>query len=229
MSPIVYVVDDDDAVRDSISLLLESVKFESRACASAREFLALYDPARPGCLVLDVCMPGTSGLELQELLLARGVCLPVIMITGHGNVQAAVQSIKLGAVEFIQKPFPQEHLVACIRKALDAGKGAHSQSAQREEIMSRVAQLSPRELEVAKTLMTGSSSKVIARQLCISHRTVEVYRAKVMLKLRADSLCHLVRMMLLAEDRPAVADRPSFESDHDSGRHRDIGPVAVKH
>lgn len=229
MNPIVYIVDDDDAVRDSLSTLLDSAHIESRACASAREFLALYDPALPGCLVLDICMPGISGLELQEVLLARGVSLPVIIITGHGNVQAAVQSMKLGAVDFIEKPFPQDHLVECIRKALDAGKGPHSLSAQQEEILNRVSQLSPRELEVAKILITGSSSKVIARQLCISHRTVEVYRAKVMLKLRADSLCHLVRMMLMMEDRPAAADRSLFDSDHASGSHFDIGPVAVKH
>jgi FixJ family two-component response regulator len=229
MNPVVYVVDDDDAVRDSLATLLESVHIEARTCAGAREFFTLYDPLRPGCLVLDICMPGISGLELQEVLLVRGVSLPVIIVTGHGNVQAAVQSMKLGAVDFIEKPFPQDHLVACIRKALDSGKGPHSLSAQREEIMSRVGQLSPRELEVAKILITGSSSKVIARQLCISHRTVEVYRAKVMLKLRADSLCHLVRMMLLMEDRQAAADRSVFASGHASGRHLDIGPVAVKH
>lgn len=229
MNPIVYIVDDDEAVRDSLSTLLGSAHIESRACASAREFFALYDPALPGCLVLDICMPGISGLELQELLMARGVSLPVIIITGHGNVQAAVQSMKLGAVDFIEKPFPQDYLLDRIHKALDANKNQHSLSAQNEEISNRISQLSPRELEVAKILITGRSNKEIAQQLGISPRTVEVYRAKIMLKLQADSLCQLVRLMLLVEDRPAIAGRNSFAADCCLDGEFDIGPVAVKH
>lgn len=207
MNPIVYVVDDDEAVRDSLATLLESVHLESRTCASARDFFACHEPGRPGCLVLDICMPGISGLELQELLAERGIKLPVIMITGHGNVQAAVQSMKLGAVDFIEKPFPQDHLLKRIHIALAVDNGQRHLSAQQEEALSRISQLSPRELEVAHILVTGRSNKEIARQLGISPRTVEVYRAKIMLKLQVDSLCHLVRMMLQLEERQADACR----------------------
>ncbi len=207
MNPIVYVVDDDEAVRDSLATLLESVHLESRTCPSARDFFACHEPGRPGCLVLDICMPGISGLELQELLAERGIKLPVIMITGHGNVQAAVQSMKLGAVDFIEKPFPQDHLLERIHIALAVDNGQRHLSAQQEEALSRISQLSPRELEVAHILVTGRSNKEIARQLGISPRTVEVYRAKIMLKLQVDSLCHLVRMMLQLEERQANACR----------------------
>lgn len=231
MNPVVYIVDDDEAVRDSLATLLDSVHIVTRTCTSAREFFTLYDQSVAGCLVLDICMPGISGLELQELLITRGILLPIIIITGHGNVQAAVQSMKLGAVDFIEKPFQQDQLLDRIHKALEAGRNQHSQSAQNDEILSRIDQLSPRELEVAKILITGRSNKEIARQLCISPRTVEVYRAKIMLKLQADSLCHLVRLMLLAEDRPAIAGRNSFAADCclDLDGECDIGPVAVKH
>jgi two-component system response regulator FixJ len=201
MNSIVYVVDDDEAVRDSLATLLDSVHLESKICASAREFLTCYEPGQPGCLVLDACMPGVSGPQLQELLTTRGIPLPVIIITGHGSVRAVVQSMKLGAVDFIEKPFPQDYLLGRIRKALGRDSDQHRIDVQKEEAINRIAQLSPRELEVARILITGRSNKEIARQLDISPRTVEVYRARVMLKLHASSLCHLVRMMLQVEKR----------------------------
>lgn len=207
MNPTVYIVDDDEAMRDSLCTLLDLANIEARAYASADEFLSNYDMRHPGCLVLDIQMPDMSGPELQELLGMRGSTLPVIIITGHGDVQAAVKSIKLGAVEFIEKPFAQDCLLECVRAAIRLGTERYDMDVQKEEIRKRIAQLSPRELEVAEILITGRSNKEIARQLNISSRTVEVYRAKVMLKLQADSLCQLVRMLLIVEDRPAMADR----------------------
>lgn len=218
MKPIVYIVDDDAAVRDGIATLLDSVGLEARSCASARDFFAEYEPTRPGCLVLDICMPGIGGLELQEQLVARAVTLPVIIVTGHGNVQAAVRSMKLGAVDFIEKPFPRNLLLERIRAALDLDTDQRGSNARQEETLRRIAQLSPRELEVVNILITGRSNKEIARQLGISPRTVEVYRAKVMLKLQVDSLCNLVRLMLQAEERPV----PTLAS----GRRNEAGMIA---
>ena len=209
MNPLVYLVDDDAAVRDSLTTLLSSVNLESRAYASAQAFYTDHEPGRPGCLVLDICMPGISGLELQERLSRERSSIPVIIITGHGNVQAAVQSMKLGAVDFIEKPFPQDQLLDRIRKALDIASDQRHYSTQLEEIQNRIDLLSPRELEVTKILITGRSNKDIARQLDISPRTVEVYRARVMIKMQADSLCQLVRLMLLAEERPESTDLAS--------------------
>lgn len=199
MNHMVYIVDDDPAVRDGLVTLLTTSDMKCMACETAGEFLAAYDHDRPGCLILDICMPGTSGLDLQEQLPARGISIPIITFSGHGNLQAAVQSMRLGAVDYFEKPFPTDALLTRIRQVLDMDSGMRELSAQREEVRRRLDTLSPREIEVARILVTGRSSKEIARQLDISPRTVEVYRAKIMLKLQADSLCHLVRLMLLAE------------------------------
>lgn len=205
MKPIIYIVDDDAAVRDGIVTLLESVNLETQTYESASDFLAAFDPARQGCLVLDICMPGTSGLELQEQLVARAITLPIIIVTGHGNVQAAVRSLKLGAVDFIEKPFQRNQLLDRIHAALKLEADQRGSTIRKEDTIRRIAQLSPRELEVVKILITGRSNKEIARQLVISPRTVEVYRAKIMLKLKVDSLCELVRMMMQVEDNPPLA------------------------
>ncbi|WP_018507530.1 response regulator transcription factor [Thiobacillus thioparus] len=208
MNPTVYIVDDDDAMRDSLCTLLDLAGMEAKAYESALDFLSHYDTdmRHHGCLVLDIRMWGMSGLELQKLLGIRGCTLPVIIITGHGDVQTTVKSMKLGAMEFIEKPFTQDRLLECVRAAIRLSEERYDMNIQKEEIQNRIARLSPRELEVAEILITGLSNKEIARQMNISSRTVEVYRAKVMFKLQADSLCQLVRMFLLAEGRLLTAE-----------------------
>ncbi len=203
--PTVFVVDDDEAVRDSLMALLDAVGLKAESHGSARDFLAAYDSSRPGCLVLDVRMPDMSGLELQKELAASRIRIPVIIITGHGDVPMAVEAMKAGAVDFIEKPFRKDTLLDSIHRAL-----AHCAPAPRGEVASaevaaRIAQLTPRERDVLEGLVIGRPNKVIAFGLGISPRTVEIHRARVMAKMQARSLSHLVRMALAAGIDP---DRP---------------------
>ncbi len=192
--PVVFIVDDDDAVRRFLSGLVESVDLRVEAYASARDFLAAYEPGRPGCLVLDVRMPGMSGLELQRELAERAIDLPVIVLTGHGNVQVAVHAMKAGAVDFVEKPFDNELLLDRIQKAVAASVRADGERVKRNEIASRVRLLSPRERQVLDLVVAGETNKGVARHLDISERTVEIHRANVMRKMRAKSLADLVLM-----------------------------------
>ena len=200
LSPTVFVVDDDEAVRDSLAMLLRSVGLESEAYADADEFLAAFDPRRPGCLVLDIRMPGISGLDLQQRLCRRGALLPIIFITGHGDVPMAVQAIRDGAVDFIQKPFQDQALLDRIQQALRLDAERREEITQRVEIERRLTRLSPRERQVMDLVVAGHANKVIAGQLGLSQRTVEIHRAKVMEKMQAGSLAHLVRMAVTARD-----------------------------
>lgn len=193
----VFVVDDDAAMRDSLRWLLQSVNFPVETYASAEEFLAAYDVARPGCLVLDVRMPGMSGLTLQETLAARGMTLPVIMITGYGEVPTAVRALKGGALDFIEKPFNDEILLERVRQALERDRAARAVWARQADAQARLEQLTQREREVMELVTAGKANKVIAAELGLSPKTVEVHRANVMRKMEADSVAELVRLAMM--------------------------------
>jgi two-component system response regulator FixJ len=196
--PIVHVIDDDEAIRSSISFVLEMNDLPARTYASALEFLAVAGTLRGGCIVTDVRMPEMSGLELVRRLKESGVTLPVVVITGHGDVPLAVEAMRGGVVDFIEKPFDDEVLLRAIRIALDskAVTDAHAEERQRFERM--LATLSGREADVLRGVIAGKMNKVIAFELGISPRTVEVYRANVMSKTQANNLSELVRIALLA-------------------------------
>jgi RNA polymerase sigma factor (sigma-70 family) len=197
----VFVVDDDQAMRHSLKWLIESVGLRVRTFGSAEEFLQTYYPGQAGCLLLDVRMPGMSGLELQTYLVREEICLPVIIITGHGDIPMAVKAMQAGAMDFIEKPFDDEALLKSIRRALETDEKRRTERIQRAEIATRLAELTPREHEVMDMVTEGKSNKDIAAALGVSAKTVEAHRARVMDKMRADSLAELVRMVLIAGGR----------------------------
>jgi FixJ family two-component response regulator len=189
---LVYLVDDDDAVRDSLGLLLRSIGLNFELFASALDFLEHYDPKRHSCLVADIRMPGLSGLELQQRLNEQQAEVPIIFITGHGDVPMAVNAMKAGAADFIQKPFRDQDLIDRIHKALDKDKERRIARAEQDAIRARLALLTPRETEVMQCVVRGQANKVIAMDLGVSQRTVELHRARVMRKLKMRSLAELV-------------------------------------
>lgn len=191
----VFVVDDDPAVRSSMSWLLESVDLPVTECASAQEFLDCYDPELPGCLILDVRLPGMSGLELQSELSKRGIEIPIVIVTGHAEVPMAVRAMKAGAVDFIEKPFSDQVLLDCIRRGIGRDTERRELAALRESVASRIDTLTPREKEVMDKVVNGNSNKMIAAQLGVSRKTVEAHRAGVMKKMAAQSVADLVRMV----------------------------------
>ena len=201
--PIVHVVDDEAAIRDSLAMLLRSVGLASRTWSSAQGFLSGYAPGGPACLIVDVRMPGMSGLELQEALRARADPLPVVIVTGHGDVSMAVRAMKNGAADFLEKPFNDQTLLDTVHRALAAAGGAAggvaAASADRTAVAARLNALTPREREVMELVAEGRPNKVVATRLGLSTRTVEVHRAKVMEKMGARSLADLVRMAIAAE------------------------------
>ena len=198
---LVYVVDDDEAVRESLSALLEAMGYTVRTFGLARDFLAAAPTVKPGCLVADIRMPEMDGLELQRQLTAHSFNFPLIVITGHGDVPLAVRAMKAGALDFIEKPFAAEAIVASIDAAL-----ARLASGEEDPLMataaSRLGLLSPREREVLQGLLAGLPNKSIAYDLAISPRTVEIHRARVMDKMGARSLSELIRMSLAAGLQP---------------------------
>lgn len=198
----VYVVDDDEAVRDAIRLLLQSVDQPVKTYESATDFLQDIDNITSGCLVLDVRMPVMSGLELQQRLNQTGVQIPVIFITGHGDVPMAVQAMQAGAFDFLQKPFRDQELLDKIGEALTADRNRCMDSLRQSCIRERLNLLSPREREVLDKVVQGDANKVIAADLNLSQRTVEIHRARVMEKMQAHSLAELVRMLLQVEAGP---------------------------
>lgn len=199
IQPCVYVVDDDEPVRDAIGLLLESVDIRFETFGTAQSFLDAYTPERTGCLVLDIRMPGMSGLELQDHLKARNAPIPIIFITGHGDIPMAVEAMKKGAVDFIRKPFRDQDLLDRIHEALNEDADHRQQFADLESIRNRVAKLTPRETEVFERVAEGQANKVVAIDLNISERTVEIHRSQVMQKTEARTLADLVRMKLLLD------------------------------
>ncbi|OQX32029.1 MAG: DNA-binding response regulator [Candidatus Sedimenticola endophacoides] len=199
--PTVFVVDDDQAMRNSLKWLIESVGMRVETYGSADEFVSNYYPGRAGCLLLDVRMPGMSGLELQEQFNHRQIRIPIIIITGHGDVPMAVRSMKAGAVDFIEKPFNDELLLESIRNALAQDTEHRSYQAEQAEITARLGQLTPREHEVMEMVTDGKANKEIAQALGVSAKTVEAHRARVMEKMEADSLADLVKMVMAASRR----------------------------
>ena len=201
--PTVFVVDDDDAVRSSLRLLLKSAGLPAVGYASAREFLDAWQPEQAGCLILDVRMPGMSGLELQGELNQRGAIIPVIFISGHGDIPMAVEAIQHGAFDFLPKPFGDQDLLDRVQRALAADADNRKLLTQRELLRERFDTLTPREREVLGLVTQGKANKVMAGDLGVSQRTVEIHRARVMEKMGANSLAQLVRMTIDLEGAPA--------------------------
>lgn len=195
---IVYIVDDDQAIRHAMEMLMRSVGIDFEVFDSADQFLENHSNDRAGCLVLDIRMPGLGGLELQERLLELGSSLPVIFITGHGDVPMAVEAMQKGAVDFIQKPFRDQELLERISTALKTDEERRSMRVERAEVAANVARLTNRESQVFDLVITGKPNKVIAYELGVSQRTVEIHRARVMEKMQAKSLADLVRMHIAA-------------------------------
>ena len=194
----VFVVDDDADVRDSIRFLLESAGLKVRVFSSGKTFLADAAEAQ-GCLIADIRMPDMSGLELQQELVNRRIELPVIIITGHADVPLAVRAMKAGAIDFIEKPFDDDQMLASVHRALDTGQKTRSRSSESQAARALLEQLTPREKAVLDKLVTARSNKVAAHELGISPRTVEIHRAHIMDKTRAANLSDLVRLVMTAE------------------------------
>ncbi|MCP4992786.1 MAG: response regulator transcription factor [Gammaproteobacteria bacterium] len=192
----VFIVDDDQAMRNSLKWLIESIGMPVETYESADAFIRNYYPGRAGCLLLDVRMPGMSGLDLQEYFLEQEIRIPIIIITGHGDVPMAVRAMKAGAVDFIEKPFNDELLLDSIRRALVQDQDQRSSQAERAEIATRLANLTPREHEVMEMVTSGRANKDIASALGVSAKTVEAHRARVMEKMEANSLAALVKMVI---------------------------------
>lgn len=190
--PLIYLVDDDEAVRDALGMLFKSIGLQCEAYGSALDFLEHYDSRRHSCLVADVRMPGLSGLELQQRLNEQRAEIPIIFITGHGDVPMAVSAMRSGAADFIQKPFRDQDLIDRIHKALEHDRERRKGRAEEDAIRARLALLTPRETEVMQRVARGQANKVIAMDLGVSQRTVELHRARVMKKLRLRSVAELV-------------------------------------
>jgi len=195
---VVFIVDDDDAVRESLEFLMKSIDQPAESFSSAKEFLNAYQAEKPGCLLLDIRMPGMSGIELQDELRKRDVHIPIIFITGHGDVPMAVKAIQEGAADFIQKPFRDQELIDRIREVLVDDSQHRADLTERNEILHRMSTLTEREKEVMEQVVVGKANKVVAIDLSVSQRTVEIHRANVMEKMKAKSLAQLVRLVMRA-------------------------------
>jgi two-component system, LuxR family, response regulator FixJ len=195
----VYIVDDEEAVADSVSMLLRSVGLKTQTFSDARSFLKAYGPEMAGCLLLDVRMPRMGGLELQEELNRKRCALPIIFVTGHGDVPMAVEAMRAGAIDFLQKPFNDDELIRRVQRALEEDAAQRAVLKQRAEIERRWSDLTEREREVARRIADGQANKVVAAELAISERTVELHRAHLMQKMGVRSVAQLVRMMVLLD------------------------------
>ncbi len=191
----VYLLEDDSAVRESIRWLLEEHGIEVRSFASPREFLAAYDDSWFGCLILDLALPEMNGLEVYKALLERGTQLPFIVITGHGEISDATQAMKLGAVDFLEKPYESERLVALVKKALRLSQRRRESNAIRQATQKQLDTLTPRELEIMDLMVEGLMTKQIARRLDISIKTVEAHRSSILKKMKVESVVQLVRVV----------------------------------
>ena len=196
--PTVFVVDDDPAVLRGLRLLMKSVKLNVETYSSAQEFLDSYNPVQPGCLLIDMRMPGISGLELQEILQSRNILIPTIIITGYGEVTDAVQAMKKGAIDFIEKPFNGQYLLDQVHKAIAEDAQIRKKQAQQQVVSASLALLTPREREVMDVVVTGKANKVIALELGLIMKTVEFHRAQMMKKMKVDSVAELVDLFISA-------------------------------
>ncbi|MGB5179870.1 MAG: response regulator [Gammaproteobacteria bacterium] len=192
----VFLVDDDDAVRDALELLLDSVGISTESYSSATAFLDHYDPDRPGCLVLDIRMPAMSGMELQAALAGKGVNIPIIFLSGHGNVPMSAKAFRSGAVDFLEKPFDENVLLERIHEAIRLDRANRGATARRVSASTRLATLTRREHEVMLLIVTGHANKDIAMKLDLSHRTIETHRGRIMEKTGAQSLTELIQIAL---------------------------------
>jgi len=197
MEQTIFIVDDDAAIRDSLRMMLEAAGYKVRDFASAQTFLSDAD-LQGGCLIVDIRMPGMGGLELQEELVKRKANIPVIVITGHGDVPLAVRAMRAGAADFVEKPFDEQRMLQSIADALEAGQRAQSRAAEAKAARDLLDLLTPREREILDQLVKGHANKVVAHQLGISPRTVEIHRASIMEKLHARNLSNVVRTALAA-------------------------------
>jgi two-component system response regulator FixJ len=195
----VFIVDDDAAVRDSLSMLLRSVGIQSRTFESGDDFLDSYQADFAGCILLDIRMPGVSGMEVQRQLMERECTLPIIFITGHGDIPMAVEAMHLGAHDFVQKPFHDQELLDRIQAALNANREQQDDIELRRSVKNRYDTLTPREAEVMSAVVKGHANKVIAMDLELSQRTVEIHRARVMEKMQVRSLAQLVKLSVLLD------------------------------
>ncbi|WP_341312508.1 response regulator [Paraburkholderia sp. IMGN_8] len=202
-SPIVYVVDDDEDMRTSLSWLLASVKIQARCFRGPVEFLEQFDPSVPGCMVLDVRMPGVSGFDLQAELNRQGVSLPIIFVSGHGDIPMSVRALQNGAIDFVEKPYNSQQMLERIQKAMRVASETHRANQHRQAMIQRIRALTPREQEVLNGVIEGKASKLIARELGISAKTVDVYRASIKEKLGATSIASLLKDVI--EARHAMA------------------------
>ncbi|MHC4445023.1 MAG: response regulator transcription factor [Planctomycetota bacterium] len=198
--PTVFVVDDDPSIRRSLRRVIESIGLAVKCYSGAEEFLNKYDPAQSGCLVLDVRMPGVSGLDLQETLSARAIDLPIVFITAYGDVPMTARAMKAGAVDFIEKPFNEQELLDAINRAIEQDTRFRRDQAERANVRQRIAQLTSREREVLSEVVSGKSNKQIGTELGISEKTVKIHRARVMEKMQANSLPELVVLAQRAGD-----------------------------
>ena len=193
-APTVFIVDDEAPVRKALSRLLRAAGFVVAAFASPGEFLAQHDLHKPGCLVLDLMMPGVNGIELQRALARKGSVLPIIFLTGHGDIPKSVQAMKSGALDFLTKPVNDENLLASIRVAIEKDRVARREQAELRDIRARLATLTPREREVLDHVVTGKLNKQIADDLAVVEKTIKVHRAHVMEKMKVRSVAELVRL-----------------------------------
>ena len=196
--PTVFIVDDDPSVLKGLSLLMESVKLNVEIYSSAQEFLDSYNPEQPGCLLTDMRMPGISGLEIQKILRDRNILIPVIIITGYAEVADAVQAMKNGAIDFIEKPFNSQYLLNQVHKGIAKDAQIRKERAQQQAGLARLALLTPREREVMDLVIAGKANKVIALELGLSMKTVEFHRARMMKKMKVDSVAELVNLSISA-------------------------------
>jgi len=201
--PTIHVVDDDEAMRDSLVWLLDDDRYAVHTYASGEDFLERFSPSPPACVILDIRMPGISGVEVHERMARQGVVTPVVFVTGHGDVPMAVDAIKRGAFDFVEKPFNEAKLTSIIERALDEDARYAGQTAVQSEIAARLAKLSPREREVLDLVVAGKMNKTIADVMNISIKTVEAHRAKVMEKMCARSLAELVQSVIKVGERAA--------------------------
>lgn len=203
---VVHIVDDDDAVRDALQQMLTLINMSVISFDSAHEFLQFVTPETNGCLILDIRMPGMSGLELQKKLRALGYQIPTIFITGHADVPMAVEAIKHGAVDFIEKPFREQQMLDLINRVMEKAKSDHQRNRELKDVHERLSSLSKRERQVLDHITEGHANKVIASELCISQRTVETHRAKLLEKLNVPSTAGLIKLMVLASARDHTAE-----------------------